>query len=119
MVDVVSKTGDSVHLFCVTAHHKRVTVLLISQNLFLGGKHGRIISLNCHYALVFKNARVVKQVTTFGSQVFPGRSDYFQKATAAPYGYMLIDMSPSMPDKHRLRTDILPGQDTKVCVPRL
>ena len=39
------------------AHHKPYLVILIVQNLFLGGKGSRTRSLNTHYYIIFKNPR--------------------------------------------------------------
>lgn len=118
MMGQVVKDEDSINLFCVTAHHRKVTVIFLTQNLCMPGKHARTISLNCHYALLFKNARDSRQLMTFGSQVFPGQSKYFQeaytKATAVPYRPLLVDMHPGTPDLYRLRTNILPNELTLV-----
>jgi len=123
LLNSVTKSEDALFLFCVTAHHRRVSVLFLTQNLYMPGKYARTISLNCHYVLLFRNVRDARQVVTFGSQVFPGKVAYFKdaydKATSVPYGYLLVDMSPASPDKYRLRTLILPGQDTIVYAPKI
>jgi len=123
LLNKVTKSEDALFLFCVTAHHRRVTVLFLTQNLYMPGKYARSISLNSHYVILFRNVRDARQVITFGSQVFPGKTSYFkdayEKATSIPYGYLLVDMSPSTPDKYRLRTKILSGQDTTVFVPKV
>jgi hypothetical protein len=118
----VTKNEESMTLFCVTAHHKQVSVFFLTQNLFMPGKYARTISLNCRYVILFRSVRDSKQIISFGSQVYPGKSKYFkdayEKATSVPYGYLLIDMSPSTPDKYRLRTHILPGEETAVYLPQ-
>lgn len=123
MMSEVTKSEDSINLFCVTAHHRKITVLFLTQNLYMPGKYSRTISLNCHYALLYKNARDSRQIVTFGSQVFPGKPKYFKeaydKATTVPYRPLLVDMHPGTPDKYRLRTNILPHQDTIVYIPNV
>lgn len=124
LINQVTKNEDSLFLFCVAAHHKNITVMLLTQNLYMPGKYARTILLNCQYVILFRNIRDARQIMTFGSQVFPGRVDFFKSAydlaTSKPYGYILIDMSSSseasVEEKYRLRSNILPGQDTIVYV---
>lgn len=122
MMMQVAKSEESLNLFCVTAHHRRVSVLMLAQNLYMPGKFARTISLNCHYVILFRNVRDSRQVLTFGSQVFPSKLKYFKdaydKATSVPFGYLVVDMSPSTEDKYRLRTHILPNEDTIVYLPK-
>lgn len=40
--------------------------------------------------------------------------DAFEKATSKPYGYLLVDISPHSDKSYQLRTNILPGQATRV-----
>lgn len=122
MMNEVTRNQDSVTLFCVTAHHRNVTVIFLTQNLFTQGVFARTISLNCHYIILMKSARDVRQIITLGSQVFPGKALYFkeayEKSTSVPFGYLLLDLTPTSPDKYRLRTQILPNQNTIVYVPK-
>lgn len=122
MMMQVAKSEDSLNLFCVTAHHRRVSVLMLAQNLYMPGKFARTISLNCHYVILFRNVRDSRQVLTFGSHVFPSKLKYlkdaYDKATSVPFGYLVVDMSPSTEDKYRLRTHILPNEDTIVYLPK-
>lgn len=122
MMMQVAKSEESLNLFCVTAHHRRVSVFMLAQNLYMPGKFARTISLNCHYVILFRNVRDSRQVLTFGSQVFPLKLKYFKeaydKATSIPFGYLVVDMSPSTNDNYRLRTRILPNEDTIVYLPK-
>lgn len=43
----VAQSQDCVHLFTVTSHHRNVTTVMLSQNLYPPGKYARTISLNC------------------------------------------------------------------------
>lgn len=122
MMMQVAKSEESLNLFCVTAHHRRISVFMLAQNLYMPGKFARTISLNCHYVILFRNVRDSRQVLTFGSQVFPLKLKYFKeaydKATSKPFGYLVVDMSPSTDDNYRLRTRILPNEDTIVYLPK-
>lgn len=122
MMMQVAKSEESLNLFCVTAHHRRISVFMLAQNLYMPGKFARTTSLNCHYVILFRNVRDSRQVLTFGSQVFPLKLKYFKeaydKATSRPFGYLVVDMSPSTEDSYRLRTRILPNEDTIVYLPK-
>ena len=117
MVDLAD-SGDIVHMLCVGSHHHNITVIHILQNLFQKGKAMRTASLNCHYFILFRNYRDQLQVQTFGKQVFPGLLKYFMSAymsaTAARYGYLVVDLNPHTDKTYQLRTLILPGQSTIV-----
>ena len=103
-------------LFTRGSHHKGVSVLYLTQNLFPPGKLSRTISLNSHYFIVFKNPRDSLGIATLAKQMFPRRSQYlmesFHDATKKPYSYLLIDCHPQTQEELRLRTNILPGERT-------
>ena len=90
-------------LFTRGSHHKGVSVLYLTQNLFPPGKLSRTISLNSHYFIVFKNPRDSLGIATLAKQMFPRRSQYlmdsFHDATKEPYSYLLIDCHPQTPEK--------------------
>ena len=102
------------HLFTRGSHHKGVSVIYLTQNLFPPGKLSRTISLNSHYFIVFKNPRDSLGIATLAKQMFPRRSQYlmesFHDATKKPYSYLLIDCHPQTREELRLRTNILPGE---------
>lgn len=102
-------------IFTRGTHHKGLTCLFVTQNLFMGGKHARTIALNTTYNILFRNPRDVSQVQTFGRQLFPGKGNVFQEAfrdaTSAPYGYLVVDLSPNIEnERYRLRTSVFPGE---------
>jgi hypothetical protein len=83
-------------------------------------KHHRIISLNAHYMVLFKNPRDVSQIMALAHQMYPRRTQFFlesfARATTRPHGYMVIDMKLNTPDILRLRTFIFPGEEQKAYV---
>ena len=101
-------------LFTRGSHHRGISVLYLTQNLFLLGKLSRTISLNSHYLVIFRNPRNSLDISTLAKQMFPGRTDYlmesFRDATSRPYGYLVIDCHQLTPENMRLRTNILPGE---------
>lgn len=105
-------------LFTQGCHHKKLSVVFITQNMYGQGKSARTITLNCWYMVLFKNIRGTSQIQTLGRQLFPGKSatltEAFQDATKRPYGYLLIDLTPQGRDEYRLRTNLFYGEDIVV-----
>ena len=85
-------------LFTQGTHHRCVSVILITQNLYPGGKHTRTIALNMWYTILMKNLRDVSQVGILGRQLYPGRGKAFLKAYEDAVGskedYLIVDTSP-------------------------
>ena len=55
LMDDACRSNDVVELFTKGTHHHDVSCVFIAQNPFPGGKHGRTMSLNTHYNILFKN----------------------------------------------------------------
>ena len=120
--DLMQETNETVSkLFTRVSHHKNVSVVYLTQNLFNNNKHNRTISLNSHYMVLFKNVRDATQVHCLARQMFPKNSEAmmqgYKDATGKPYGYLLVDLTQSMDDRYRLRTKIFPGETGEVFVP--
>ena len=120
--DLMHETNETVSkLFTRVSHHKNVSVVYLTQNLFNNNKHNRTISLNAHYMILFKNVRDATQVHCLARQMFPKNSEAmmqgYKDATGKPYGYLLVDLTQSMDDRYRLRTKIFPGKTGEVFVP--
>jgi hypothetical protein len=109
---------DVANLFTRGAHHKKLSIFFLNQNMFCQGKSARTIALNCHYIILFQNLRDRSQIQRLGQQLFPGRSqillESYKDATETPYGYLVVDLSPHTDRTFRLRTDIFPGETTKI-----
>lgn len=102
-----------VDLFTKGSHHKNLSVILISQNLFHQGRGQRDISLNANYIVVFKNPRDRAQIRHLARQVYPDDPKFLEEAyydaTSRPHGYLLLDLKQSTPDEYRFRTCIFPN----------
>ena len=121
--DLMNETNDSVtKLFTKGSHHRNISVIQIVQNLFEKNKHQRTISLNAHYIVLFKSPRDMTQILHFGKQIFPAQAQYvsesFKSATEQAHGYLLFDLTQDTPDNLRLRSNIFPGEQQIVYVPR-
>ena len=105
-----TKYSDICELFPEESHHKNLSVICFSQNIYHHGRENRTMSLNTRYLVLFKNPRDQLQVMTLSRQMLPDRSyqfmDQFNRATAKPCGYLVIDSKQNILDNERLRTDV-------------
>ena len=63
-------------MFTKGSHHKGVSVMYLTQNLFPPGKQSRTITLNSHYMIVFKNPRDSLGISTLARQMYPNNTKY-------------------------------------------
>lgn len=118
-----SSNNSVVDLFTKGSHHKNLSVMFLTQNLFHQGHGQRDISLNANYIVIFKNPRDRAQIQHMARQVCPENPRFLQEvyydATAKPHGYLLLDLKQSTPENCRYRTDIFPDDPYHyVYVPR-
>jgi hypothetical protein len=119
--DLMKEAGDSVlDIFTKLSHHRNVSVIFLTQNLFFKSKQSRTMNINTQYIVLFKNPRDALQVATLGRQMYPGYSNFlveaFKDATERPHGYLLIDLHPETIEKFRIRTNIFKGERQYVYV---
>lgn len=110
-----------VNLFTKGSHHRNLSIIFISQNLFHKGL--REVSLNSSYIVVFKNPRDKAQIRCLARQICPENprsvQEAYADATSRPHGYLLIDLKQSTPENCRLRSNIFPDEGHQVVyVPR-
>jgi len=108
--DAISK--EVCELFTKGSHHRNISVILITQNLFNQGCYCRNISLNAKYLVLLKNARDKNQFMFMARQVYPENSTSpykaYLNATERPYGYIILDLSQDTNDNLRFRTNVFP-----------
>lgn len=108
-------------LFSVGSHHKNLSIVFISHNIFHQGKEMRNISLNSHYIVLFKNPRDKLQISILARQMYPQNSKFvteaYADATRNAYGYLVFDLKPETRDDLRVRTGILPHDTPFVYIP--
>ena len=93
-------------LFCQFCHHKNISVVYLTQNLYQGGKCACTIALNTSALVLMKSMRNASQIRCLATQLYPGNIGFmmgaYQDAMKESYGYLVIDMSPSADDLYRL-----------------
>lgn len=109
-------------IYTVGSHHRNISAIVISQNVFSQEKFSREISLNCNCMILFKNPRDQLQLQILARQMFSGNAkllqEAFNEATLKPHGYLLIDLMQSTESKNRIQTGILPSQQRIIYVPK-
>jgi hypothetical protein len=97
-----------------------MSVIFMTQNLFVQGKQMRSVSLNAHYLIVFKNPRDKAQFACLSRQMYPSKQKFliecFENATQGPYGYIFLDFKQTTKDELRVRTQIFPDEENIVYV---
>jgi hypothetical protein len=121
--DLMKEAGDGVEkIFTKISHHRNVSVIFLTQNLFFQSKQFRTMSINTQYMIVFKNPRDALQIATLGRQMYPNNSKFlveaFRDATARPHGYLLVDLHPETLEKYRIRSNIFDGERHYVYLPK-
>lgn len=117
---IESKSSYLTKLFTRDSHHKGISILFVTQNMF--DREMRTARNNSHYIVLMRNPSGELQVRNLGIQLFPRRLNYFmdayQNATREKFGYLLIDMHPSSDSALRLRTHIYPEENTIIYLPK-
>lgn len=108
-------------IFTVGSHHRNISAVVLTQNIFSKGKFSREISLNSNYMILFKNPRDQLQLQILSRQMYPGNSKFLQEAfadaTKIPHGYLLLDLLQETPTSNRVQTGILPEQTRVIYTP--
>lgn len=108
-------------LFTKGSHHKNLSVIFMTQNIFAKGKFSRTISLNSQYLILFKNPRDQAQIRHLAQQMYPGKFKFlveaYNDATEKAHGYLFIDNHQATENDIRIQSNIL-GTARIVYVPK-
>ena len=115
LMNSADKHKEVTNLFLQHAHHKKLFVIFVMQNLFHQSQESRDRVLNCHYLVLFRNWRDMKQISWLSQQIYPHKKNYlvdiFNDATnEGDHPYLFIDSYPTTPSFLRLRTNYLPDK---------
>lgn len=95
--------------FILGSHHKQISVFFLTQNLFPRDDLFRLMSLNCHYFVLFQNQRNYRQVLTLARQAFTNDVDRvinaYKRASLNPRGFILLTFNPLIPRELSVITD--------------
>ena len=80
-------------LFTKGSHHRNISLILITQNLFHQGPSSRDISLNNKHIVVFKNPRDKAQILQLAMQVYPTFHETYLEACKVQHSYLFFDIT--------------------------
>ena len=110
-------------------------LILIDDQMIEAGKDNRIVNLFTKRIASPKSERYLHraksvpsrqrqpkhqleqslQILTLTKQMYPRETAWFikeyEEAVRRPYGYLFVDLRPTTPDRCRLRTNVLPGEE--------
>ena len=88
------------------SHHRNISIVYLTQNVFPQEKAYRDIALNMQYLVSFNNPIDRQQVATLARRIYPSTSvtfmKQFEEATSRPYGYLVVDLKSSTSEQDRL-----------------
>jgi len=102
--DLMSETNQLVaDIFTKISHHRDISVIYMTQNVFDKNKYARTISLNAHYLVLFKNPGDANQFAVLSRQMYPKSWKFaveaYRDATGNPFSYLLVDLRPDLEDE--------------------
>ena len=122
--DMMEQVSEEIaEVFTKFVHHRNLSAIFITQNIFHKSSHLRTMNLNSSYLVLFKNPRDANQISYLARQMYPaGQSrfmlDAFKDATSVPYGYLFVDLKQDTYDLLRLRTGVFPQDKTYIYMPK-
>lgn len=121
--DLMQEVDESVEkIFTRNSHHRNLSVIFLTQNLYQKSPHMRTMSLNASYIVLFKNPRDVNQIGVLARQMYSRDSSFlvqaFSDATATPYSYLFLDLRQETLALLRVRTGIFPNEVPYIYVPK-
>ncbi len=105
LMSISAKDRKINDLFTEGSHHRNLSVIAINQNLYYNKDPTQ--RRNCHYLVLFNNPIDKQQIMTLARQMYPNEPqtflNKFERATATPYGHLVVDLKPRTPAHMRLR----------------
>lgn len=121
--DLINETKDDdflLNIFTKWSHHKNISVILVTQNIFNKGKILRSVHLNTHYLVLFNNPRDKSQIIYLSRQMYPHNSNFlvevYNDACNTPFGYLIIDLKQTTENNLRVQTGIFLNEDNIVYI---
>ena len=103
-------------LFTKDSHHRCITALYLTQDLFPPDEYSKTINRNAHYAISFKSPRDKTGIRNLLLQVYPEKwcrvLKLFLRLTARPFGYIMLDLHPASDDRFRLWSHLTKREGT-------
>ena len=105
-------------MFTVDARHLNISMVFLTQRLFVNDEYFRQISQNSDYFCLFKNPRNSSEIRNLAQQMTPGNMilvDIYRDATVKPFSYLFINLTQECDYRVKYLSDLFDG-DVKVYV---
>ncbi len=117
--------SDSVlELITKSSHHSNISVIIVTQSMFLPAKHRLTLIRNCSEKVIFHDKIDQMQLSILSRQTFPSKPNFLRQCFDFIYEntqkkdlkYVLLDASPlsDLPHNAVARTFIFPDKDNKI-----
>merc|ERR1711954_322612 len=96
-------------LFTVDARHMNMSLVFLTQRMFVNNEAFRQISQNCDYFVRFKNPRNSSEIRTLAQQMTPGNFilvQIFMEATKGAFSYLFINLTQECDPKMKYLSDL-------------
>ena len=120
----VFASANMLELMTSTSHHNNISVVIITQSIFLPSKHRLTLVRNCSEKVFFHNKVDQLELSIISRQIYPSKPHFLKKCFDQVYAktkkkdlkYLLIDASPlsDVPQNAIVRSFIFPREDGKV-----
>merc|ERR1711954_306817 len=91
-------------LFTVDARHMNMSLVFLTQRMFVNKEAFRQISQNCNYFVIFKNPRNSSEIRTLAQHMTPGNMilvQIYMEATKGPFSYLFINLTHECDEKFK------------------
>ena len=100
------------NMFTVDARHLNISMVFLTQRLFVNDEYFRQISQNSDYFCLFKNPRNSSEIRNLAQQMTPGNMmlvDIYQDATVNPFSYLFINLTQECDYRVKYLSDLFSG----------
>lgn len=111
LMEQVANNKAASTLFTSGIHHKNVSVIFMSQNLFQQGRSMRNITLNCQYIVIMPSPRDIQQIIYLARQTgLKHLVEAYRYSIKEPFGHLLISLHPLGNPLLQLQSNIFMGR---------
>ena len=113
-----SSLSDLASLFTVDARHMNMSLVFLTQRMFVNDEHFRQISQNCDYFICFKNPRNSSEIRTLAQQITPGSLhliNMYIEATKDPFSYLFINLTQECPPEVKYLSQFFSRDNSAKC----
>ena len=113
-----SSLSELAPLFTVDARHMNMSLVFLTQRMFVNDEYFRQISQNCDYFIIFKNPRNSSEIRTLAQQITPGSLhliNMYIEATKEPFSYLFINLTQECPPEVKYLSQFFMRENSVKC----